>query len=228
MRWVGFDPQSKGHRIYWPERHTVTVERNVRFTAPNLPAPFADDDADLEGEEEAVDDKSASPEPAPAVTDPSPVPPVVLLPPAPSGCPTRTRTPLQRVRDILEGKAADRKLPRGVRIQEATVNDVRGIRTQEAVEEVAVEDLLAEEISGATMATAQALEEGLDPLSLAEAKRHPEWPRWEQAMREELAALEKHGTWRLERPPPGTNIVSSKWVFHAKKDAAGNVSSYRT
>ena len=30
-RWVGFDPNSKGHRIYWPEKRTVTVERNLTF-----------------------------------------------------------------------------------------------------------------------------------------------------------------------------------------------------
>ena len=26
--WVSFDTQSKGHRVYWPECHTVTVECN--------------------------------------------------------------------------------------------------------------------------------------------------------------------------------------------------------
>lgn len=31
-RWVGFDAKNKdGHRIYWPDRKTVTVERSVRF-----------------------------------------------------------------------------------------------------------------------------------------------------------------------------------------------------
>lgn len=30
-RWVGLDPQSKGHRIYWPDKRTVGVERDVRF-----------------------------------------------------------------------------------------------------------------------------------------------------------------------------------------------------
>ncbi|PIL23016.1 hypothetical protein GSI_14323 [Ganoderma sinense ZZ0214-1] len=210
-RWVGFDPQSKGHRVYWPERRTVTVERNVTFAAANLPAPFADDDADLEGEEEADEDKSASPTPAPApVPVPDTTPPTA---PAPAGRPTRTHAPSRIVRDILNGKAADKKLPRGVRVQE--------VRDEEAVEE-----LLTEEVSGVAMASAQAQEEGLDPASLAEAKRRPEWPRWEEAMKEEMEALSKHGTWRLEHPPPGTNVVSCRWVFHAKKDASGNISRY--
>ncbi len=46
-------------------------------------------------------------------------------------------------------------------------------------------------------------------------------------MTEELDALEKHGTWVLERPPPRANIVSCRWVFHGKKDASGNVYQYR-
>jgi hypothetical protein len=35
--------------------------------------------------------------------------------------------------------------------------------------------------------------------------------------------LEKNGTWTLVHPPPGVNIVGSKWVFRAKRDATGNI-----
>ena len=65
--------------------------------------------------------------------------------------------------------------------------------------------------------------EVLKPTSLTEAKHRPDWLQWEQGIREELATLEKAGTWELVDPPTGANIVGSKWVFHAKKDAAGNV-----
>ncbi|KAI0341109.1 hypothetical protein BDW22DRAFT_1295736, partial [Trametopsis cervina] len=30
-RWVGFEEASFGHRVYWPERRTITVERSVKF-----------------------------------------------------------------------------------------------------------------------------------------------------------------------------------------------------
>ena len=69
--------------------------------------------------------------------------------------------------------------------------------------------------------------EALEPTSLAEAKHRPDWPQWEQGICEELATLEKAGTWELVDPPAGMNIVRSKWVFHAKKDAAGNVVRYK-
>ncbi len=36
-RWVGFDAQSKGHHVYWPETCTVTVERNVASLHPTCP-----------------------------------------------------------------------------------------------------------------------------------------------------------------------------------------------
>src|SRR5882762_222356 len=30
-RWVGFDEESNGHRIYWPGKRSVSVERSVKF-----------------------------------------------------------------------------------------------------------------------------------------------------------------------------------------------------
>ena len=65
--------------------------------------------------------------------------------------------------------------------------------------------------------------EALEPASLAEAKRHPDWPDWEQALAEELTTLHEAGTWEIVELLPGVNIVGSKWVFKAKKDAEGNV-----
>ena len=35
------------------------------------------------------------------------------------------------------------------------------------------------------------------------------------------------GTWEVIDKPDGVNVVGSKWVFRAKKDAAGNVIHYK-
>jgi hypothetical protein len=32
-RWIGFDIELCGHCVYWPENRTVSVERNVHFSA---------------------------------------------------------------------------------------------------------------------------------------------------------------------------------------------------
>jgi hypothetical protein len=69
--------------------------------------------------------------------------------------------------------------------------------------------------------------EALEPRTLAEAKRHPDWPLWEKAIEEELATLKAASTWRLEEAPPGANIIGSKWVFKAKKDTVGNIAHYK-
>lgn len=65
--------------------------------------------------------------------------------------------------------------------------------------------------------------EALKPVSLAEAKHRPDWSLWEGGIREELTTLAMAGAWELVDPPTGTNIVGSKWMFRAKKDAAGNI-----
>lgn len=221
-RWLGFDAQSKGHRVYWPEQRSVTVERNVRFTQPAMTPLPPDDPVQLEGEQDSQLQAGESPDPeefsdsdaedtaprpgadsvehppAPVVQPPPPAPPVTRS--------TRTRNPSARVRDILSGKGADAELPRGVQ---------------------APSEGPAEPIGGMAMAAKMAEEEGLDPRSLAEAMRRPEWPRWKDAMEEELHALEAHKTWVLEKPPPDANIVTCRWVFHAKKDASGSVYRYR-
>ena len=39
-RWVGYDGTTDGHMIYWPEKQTVSVERNDTFSKGDLPAVF--------------------------------------------------------------------------------------------------------------------------------------------------------------------------------------------
>jgi hypothetical protein len=60
-----------------------------------------------------------------------------------------------------------------------------------------------------------------------EAKHRPDWLLWEKAILEELETLKRNGTWRLEEAPPEANVIGSKWVFKAKKDAAGNIARYK-
>src|ERR1700761_335975 len=38
----------------------------------------------------------------------------------------------------------------------------------------------------------------------------------------EMDLHKKKGTWELKKPPPGANIMASKWVYDVKKDGAGS------
>jgi hypothetical protein len=69
--------------------------------------------------------------------------------------------------------------------------------------------------------------EPLELKSLVDAKHHPDWPHWEQAICEELKTLEDEGMWTLVDPPHGANIVGSKWVFHLKHDMLGHTVHYK-
>jgi hypothetical protein len=69
--------------------------------------------------------------------------------------------------------------------------------------------------------------EALEPRTLAEGKRRPDWPLWEKAICEELANLKEMGTYELVEPPADANIVGSKWVFWANKDVGGTVVHYK-
>lgn len=64
-RWIGFDEESNAHRIYWPEKRSVTIERSVKFDDNDVLIPHS---AMLEGEKEPTNHTpirnapSASPE----------------------------------------------------------------------------------------------------------------------------------------------------------------------
>ena len=65
--------------------------------------------------------------------------------------------------------------------------------------------------------------EALEPRNLKEAKSRSDWSLWERAIEEELKSLREAGTWELVDEQKGVNVVGSKWVFKAKKDASGAV-----
>jgi hypothetical protein len=53
---------------------------------------------------------------------------------------------------------------------------------------------------------------GDELTTLAEAKRSPNWPKWQKSMKEELDVLNEMGTWELVPKPPGTVLISNKWI----------------
>jgi hypothetical protein len=63
-----------------------------------------------------------------------------------------------------------------------------------------------------------------EPCSFTEAEGHT---AWRAAMKEEMDAVEKNGTWEPVELPPGHQANTLKWVFQVKKDEAGTVIKHK-
>ncbi len=221
-RWLGFDEISSGHRIYWPNQRKVSVERSVQFEdvlegeldsesvkhAPAAPAANGDvmdfrelDVVDVEKEDEP------QVEVPPATVDEPELEEDVHVPEPPAPAPpaeeatirrsSRVRTDARIVRDIKSGLGSATGHTRDI-VEE------RGVAEDE-------DDSDWEEVYAFVVETGAA--EGIEPQSLAEAKQLPDWPEWDRAMKEEIATLERTGTYIEVEAPQGVNIVGCKWGF---------------
>ena len=64
------------------------------------------------------------------------------------------------------------------------------------------------------------------PRTYTEAMKRPE--TWLPSMKKEMAKMAENEVWELVRPPPGANIVESKWHYAPKFDSEGNITSYKS
>ena len=221
-RWMGFDTETKdGHRIYWPERRLVSVERSVKFNVESeevivgvLP---------LEGEEAAADSDDEGVERLTTMESQKRNVDIVTSdaenPPVPDdnteGRGKRVRKETEYVRMLREGlgttgSRSKETLPRGMRAGTTTTNAEATAMNPEPEPDHAMAAVI----------------EGLEP-TFEEAKRRPDWPKWQEAIKKELDGLEKMGTWRLVKRPPDANVVDTKWVFRIKKNSAGEIEKYK-
>ncbi|KRX50952.1 Retrovirus-related Pol polyprotein from transposon TNT 1-94 [Trichinella murrelli] len=68
-----------------------------------------------------------------------------------------------------------------------------------------------------------------EPTSWEEVIKLParERNKWIAAAEEEMTSLKRKGVFELVEPPDGCNVISSKWIFNAKRDASGKIHSYK-
>src|SRR5271169_450533 len=233
--WLGISDESKGVRIYWPDKKNVTTKRNVYFDKTSSSV------SRLKGEEwKFVKTKPDEPLDEPK-NPPNPLPPAEITPSIPNldesasedeeATPDleittkRIRKPTQKLQDIIEGRAVMSNLPSAPKfaagIQLPTVVEAPG----QVLEGEGQADwiMLMED----AMMTQTSEMEALEPPSLASARRSPDWLEWDKAIHTELDVLKEAETWEMVDAPAGANIVGSKWVFRAKKDAAGIVVRYK-
>jgi hypothetical protein len=251
-RWMGLDEKSKGVRIYWPDSRTVGVERNVYVDKTGASA-FRLEGEEWDGFNETNSNTPFIPnEPSNISTnldnaqksdDPTPIdiPPEIPsdtdeTPFEPNARPKRTRKPTERVRELISGQAVSddrpklgRKIATGIQLPTKIPQPIEPEPAPVNLEEVEAGNIgmAADFIDEYCMVAEMSESEALEPRDLKEARSRPDWLLWEKAIHEELAVLKAAGTWELVDSPTGANIVGSKWVFRAKKDAAGNVVRYK-
>ena len=62
------------------------------------------------------------------------------------------------------------------------------------------------------------------PTKVSEALKDP---KWVQAIKEEMKALEKNQTWTLEIIPREKKTIGCRWVFTIKHNADGSIERYK-
>jgi hypothetical protein len=257
-KWVGFDEMSNGHRIYWPDKRSITVERSIKFDNSNgdmiiLPIPTA---MPIQGENEPrnqqrtskIESEKLPEEPKEERTTIQDVETFQTDDQTLENLDTTTAetsqedqwlgTPFNRVTDELVAARTRR-----VRMPSRIIQDIqKGLGTADnrpnkpdlpaGIQIPESENLLIEGENNEGqieygMAAAISEAEAIDPQSLEEAMRRPDWPKWQIAIGVELEALKKAGTWGIVERPKGRNVVKNKWVFRIKKDAAGRIERYK-
>lgn len=63
-----------------------------------------------------------------------------------------------------------------------------------------------------------------DPITFQDAVKYP---KWQIAMDEEIAAIEKNNTWALTDLPKGQKSIGVKWVYKTKLNAEGKVDKHK-
>ena len=66
-----------------------------------------------------------------------------------------------------------------------------------------------------------------DPISYEEAVNCSNKVNWLYAMNKEINSIEENKVWTLAELPDGVRPVNCKWVYKTKRNAEGNVNSYK-
>jgi hypothetical protein len=212
-QFMGYDSEQKGYRVYWAEKHSISVEQNVRFVPDEVIIPEA---THSEGEQvRQTKPIVLSASKTTQITQPQDTP-------AANNNIHEPETP-QRLSDGLDppipgtGQGLRERKPPG---------DYKQMHEGKLSAQVAKID---EDDEGTIfrLEIALALGDEDDPCSIGEALAGPEADHWAKAMKTEITQLECLCTWEIVDPPPGANIINSGFVFHRKRDVKGNIASHK-
>ncbi|KIK14931.1 hypothetical protein PISMIDRAFT_16919 [Pisolithus microcarpus 441] len=206
--WVGFDPESDGHRIYWPDTRSIGIKRSVTFERREQ----------LSGSTAAVFwnlgiHNFETPPPQPRRSN-------------------RQHFESDYLRHLREGEGTqDGRITldymKQLRENDSRTNspNSRDNATLAFEEELAEDGNDSDLVYAMVARTSEA--EGLDPSTVHEAKSRSDWSKWHDAIAVELKSLNDVHTWDVVECPKGANIVGCKWVFKIKRTATREVEKYK-
>jgi hypothetical protein len=256
-RFVGYDSESKGFRIYWPEKRTVSIERNVVFNPEDLLTDetvvvsgdvlaegernkvIQNDTGDNEAKSEEEDVKEAEKH------EKHDLPPVIPLatdnePPNIDPTPPPQHPKRIRASDVLD--EPEPNTGRGFRSRPKAGTYARmnsGLDPLEANMAFAEEfldnaegvafDLDDDENGWYTSPPEFAFAGSMDdePASYHEAMNGSDAAQWKAAWEKEIGRLEKARTWDLVDRPTNAPVIPCDLVFKTKRDADNEVVEHR-
>jgi hypothetical protein len=192
-RWVGFDEDSThAHRIYWPGKQTVSVERDIKFDENFTLIPaYVDESIEGEGGDKGAPNHSEHQEAEHKEVQSDFNLPVdkmkksVPLETNDSRKSSRIKKPAAYIRNITSGEGLAQGTYRTGKVFGTKIPAGMGTNLKATVEEDEIQAAGVEFVMGA--ATTEA--EGLEPRTLEEAMKHADWPMSEEAISKEIEAL---------------------------------------
>jgi len=225
---VGFDDGQKAIRYYSPGSHFVATSRNFYFMKAvladnqgnvSLPTPGVQG-TPIEGENnmKSIESSPEIPDSPHSVVPDSPHSPNIEI--QPDVTDSTDRTPHIGIQTRLQRNVIQRR-----DYQELNGGRPR-LRAQMTVTESEGVDRDSSRLLQDTVMIAR-LGNDDTPSNLKEAKSSGEWPKWEQAINEELNMLNEMRTWELAEKPSDRKLIGNRWVFVKKCDTQGNVVRYK-
>jgi hypothetical protein len=245
-RFVGYDDESKGYRIFWPRKNKVSIERDVYFEQTNADPPTI---PQIEGETATFDDQQNRQTPlCPKAQNTPEIEKRTTSDPPTASIPTSNET------DTIANDPAPQTTQR-IRCDgliEPEPNTGRGFRQRPGMRPGFYKQLTStrtiskraeiqqdpepggeethysdptEEFAGViewVLATIHG-----EPETLEEALRSDESHNWSAAVENELDQIEKLNTWEIVEAPPDANILKNRYVFRLKRDQTGEVAKHK-
>ena len=232
-RFVGFDAQSTGYRIYFPDNRSIAIEREVVFDLTDdesFSTPLSEGekkraDSPIIGRAKTSEPEAAEETPETETQAEDPVHAEGQIEDQELGAEGGTHPAVaprpRRGRDepdpslIIDGK---RNRPQQ--------GFWKGLSEHTAAAKIAI---LEEDLPVPCEEPMEALATVMwdDPKSMEEAFASEHGDEWKKAWKSEVEQLKRRGTWKLTPRPKNKHVIPYRPVFHAKRGPDGTIIKFK-